>query len=110
MITRRAATSLLSAAVATALLSRYSAASGTCPERGVFVRSLEDPIRRLLLVDLEAYSGSTPAIVYTHPDLIPPQKLIGFNGRGFRFEPMQPGDPDAPYLWKIVPICRRPTV
>lgn len=110
MLTRRAATTILSAAVASALLPHGGAASGACPERGVFVRPLEDPIRRLLLIDLEQYSGNTPAVVYTHPELLPPQKLIGFKGRGFRFEPMQPGDPDAPYLWKIVPICRRPTV
>ena len=93
-----------------ALLPRTAAADGSCPERGVFVRRIEDPVRRLLLIDLERYSGPTPAIVYTHPELIPDQKVIGFAGRGFRFEPFMPGDPDLPFLWKIVPICRHSTV
>ena len=106
MLTRRA----LTLAGLLALLPRDSAADGSCPARGVFVRPIEDPVRRLLLMDLQAYSGPTPAIVYTHPELIPAQKLIGIGGRGFRFEAMQPGDPDAPYLWKIAPICRRRTV
>ena len=106
MLTRRA----LTLAAALALVPHDSAADGTCPERGVFVRPIENPLRRLLLIDLERYSGPTPAIVYTHPQLTPAQKLIGIGGRGFRFEAMQPGDPDAPYLWKIAPICRRRTV